>query len=258
MRILVLIVLCLFATKVSAQDEVADRSPAGARTVVVEEKAESNGTLIRAAELKVKVREMRRSVLGGGPSVEKAEREALAFYRRKVQKTAIKIDELRTERDVKDAEYRLVLDATLSAKDQRSQDVAVRRAGRLKKKIDEIDQEIEDLNRQRTQLGNAVVAIQNRMDRRRRVLERLEEEATVESLPFLGETAVGPDDDELDGEDPLLHDDEFFADLMARDPQKARQMLLLRDPERYWRLFPLVPPEKVIRDAFKYPSQWEK
>ena len=90
------------------------------------------------------------------------------------------------------------------------------------------------------------------------IVPAYDEEATIESLPFLGETAVGPDDDELDGEDPLVNDDEFFADLMARDPERARRMLLLRDPERYWRLFPLEPPAKVLRGAFKYPSQWEK
>lgn len=257
MRILMLCVLCLFATTVSAQDG-SDQDSAGAATAVLKEKEEATGSLMRAAELKAKVREMRRAVLGGGASVERAEKEALAFYRRKVQKTAMKIDELRTDRDVKDAEYRLALDATLSAKDAREEDAAVRRAGRLKRQIGELDTEIQDLNQQRTQIGNAVVAIQSRMERRSRVVARLDEEETIESLPFLGETALGPDDEDMDAEDPLVHDDEFFADLMERDPRKAKQMLLLRDPDRYWRLFPLVPPEKVIRDAFAYPSQWEK
>ncbi len=257
MRILMLSFLCLFATTASAQD-VADRDETVAATAVIREKEKTPGGLLQAAELKARVRDMRRAVLGGGPSVEKAEREALGFYRRKVQKTAMKIDELRTERDVKDAEYRLALDASLSAEDTRSEDAAVRRAGRLKKQIGELDAEIRDLNRQRTQLGNAVVGIRNRMDRRRRVVARLDEEQTIESLPFLGETALGPDDEDMDAEDPLVHDDEFFADLLERDPQRARQMLLLRDPERYWRLFPLAPPAKVLRDAFKYPSQWGK
>jgi len=257
MRILMLFVLCLFATTVSAQD-VADVDSTAATTAVVAEKAEPSGSLMQAAELKAKVRDMRRAVLGGGPSVERAEKEALVFYRRKVQKTAMKIDELRTERDVKDAEYRLALDASLSAEDLRAEDAAVRRAGRLKRQIGELDSEIADLHRQRTQLGNAVVAIQNRMDRRRRVIARLDEDQTIESLPFLGETALGPDDEDMDAEDPLVHNDEFFADLMERDPQRARQMLLLRDPERYWRLFPLVPPAKVLRDSFGYPSQWGK
>ena len=262
MRILGLCLLCLFATTVSAQD-VARNDPAGAGagTQATEEKSgksENTGTMVQAAELKAKVREMRKSVLGGGPSVENAEREALAFYRRKVQQTAIKIDELRTERDVKDAEYRLALDASLSAEDAKTEDASVRRAGRLKRTISELDAEIADLKRQRTQIGNAVVAIQNRMDRRRRVLAQLDEEAEIESLPFLGETALGPDEEEFEGEDPLLNDDEFFADLMERDPARAKQMLLLRDPDRYWRLFPLVVPEKVLSDAFEYPSQWEK
>ena len=254
MRYSMLIVLGFFATNVSAQD-VAELDRTAVETTAVEEQADDSGSLVAAAELRARVREMRRSVLGGGPSVEKAEREALAFYRRKVQKTAMKIDELRTDRDVKDAEYRLALDASLSAEDAQSEDVAVRRAGRLKRDIGEFDAEIAELNRQRTRLGNAVVAIQNRMDRRRRVIEHLEEDVAMDTLPFLGETVLGPDEDEFGGDDPLLLDDEFFADLMERDPERARSMLLLRDPGRYWRLFPLEPPEETIRDAFKYPSQ---
>ncbi len=263
MRTFMMFVLCIFATSVSAQ-EVADRNagvvgdPGTTGTVVIEEQAEGSGSLAKAAELRARVRDMRRSVLGGGPSVESAEREALSFYRRQVHETARKIDELRTDRDVKDAEYRLALDATLSADDAESENRAARRAGKLKKEIGDLDARIADLNRQRTQLGNAVVAIQNRMDRRRRVIGRLEEEATFHTLPFLGETVLGPDDEDLDTGDPLLENDEFFADLMDRDPDKARRMLFLRDPQKYWLMFPLTPPEGVFREAFAHPSQWRK
>ena len=73
--------------------------------------------LITASNLRGRVRDMRKTVLGGGPAVEKAEREALSFYRRKVQQNLRRIDELRTTHDAKDAEYQLALDATLQAQD---------------------------------------------------------------------------------------------------------------------------------------------
>ena len=58
--------------------------------------------------------------------------------------------------------------------------------------------------------------------------------------------------EELADVDPF-EDPAFFADLMRRDPERAKQILFERDPERYWRMFPLSPPESVLRRAFPYP-----
>ena len=107
MRTLTLAFLLFAGFPALAQDAAPIEEPP--KTEAIEEPAD-DGALLRAVDLREKVRNMRRSVLGGGPAVEEAEREALVFYRRKIQETASRIDELRTDRDAKDAEYRLALD----------------------------------------------------------------------------------------------------------------------------------------------------
>ena len=207
--------------------------------------------LITASELRGRVRDMRKTVLGGGPAVEKAEREALGFYRRKVQQNLRRIDELHTTRDAKDAEYQLALDATLEAEDGDTRVAAARRASKLKTEMGNIDAEMDDLNRQRKALDNAVAATESRIKRRKRIIEHFDEGETVDTLPFLGEDVLGPDD-EMGDEDPFA-DDTFLEDLMARDPEQARAVLIDLDPVRYWKLFPLTPPESALRTALTFP-----
>jgi len=222
------------------------------KTEAVEEPADE-GALLRAVELREKVRNMRRSVLGGGPAVEDAEREALVFYRRKIQETAGRIDELRTDRDAKDAEYRLALDYTLEAKSPSKGEASARHAARLKAEIAGIDAEIAELVTQREQLSGASAAISARIDRRKRVLTHFDSDPEIlQPLPFLGEDVIGPDEEDLAASDPFA-DGEFLSDLMRRDPDQARRILFERDPTRYWRMFPLTPPESVLRKAFPYP-----
>jgi len=257
MRKLMLLIVLIGATAAQAQDgRPAEDPPVTVRAEAAtggEEGEEDDGGLLKVVELKGKVREMRRSIVGGGPAVEQAEREALSFYRRKLQQTASRIDDVRTQRDAKDAEYRLALDSTLEA-EGRDADSAARRAARLRGDIGDLDAEVLELTRQRDRLGHAVVAIQDRIDRRKRVIAHFETSETVETMPFLGETVLGPDDDVQGGADPF-ENEELFADLMRRDPDRARRILFERDPERYWRLFPLSPPESVLRKSFPYPSE---
>ena len=216
------------------------------------EKKDEEGTLMKAVELRGRVREMRRSVIGGGPAVEQAEKEALGFYRRKIGKNAGRVDELRTQRDAKDAEYRIALDATLEANDKATSDAAARRAASLRKEIGDLDAEIEELVRQRDQLGAAVAAIQRRMDRRRQIMGHFDAGEEIETLPFLGEDVLGPDDESLGGDDPFSNS-AFLEDLLRRDPARARRILFDRDPARYWKLFPLTRPESTLRKAIPFP-----
>ena len=254
MRNLMLLIVLIGATAAQAQDgRPAEDPPVAVRAEASAEGEEEDGGLLKVVELKAKVRAMRRSIVGGGPAVEQAEREALSFYRRKIQQTASRIDDVRTERDAKDAEYRLALDATLEA-EGRGADSAARRAARLRAEIGDLDAEVLELTRQRDRIGHAVVAIQDRMDRRKRVIAHFETSETVETMPFLGETVLGPDDDVQGGADPF-ENEELFEDLMRRDPDRARRILFERDPERYWKLFPLSPPESVLRKSFPYPSE---
>jgi len=251
MKTLSIVLLILAGLPAWAQDAApADEPP---RTEAVEEPADE-GALLRAVELRERVRDMRRSVLGGGPAVEAAEREALVFYRRKIQEIAGRIDELRTDRDARDAEYRLALDFTLEAKSAASGEASARHAARLKAEINGIDAEIAELNQQREQLSGASAAISARIDRRKRVLTHFDSDPEIlQPLPFLGEDVIGPDEEDLAASDPFA-DGEFLSDLMRRDPDQARRILFDRDPTRYWRMFPLSPPESVLRKAFPYPQ----
>ncbi|MEN8148594.1 MAG: hypothetical protein ABFS86_02155 [Planctomycetota bacterium] len=255
MKTLTIVLIALVALPAWAQDTQPPSGPpidAPARTEPVEEPVDE-GVLLKTVELRRKVRAMRRSVLGGGPAVEDAEREALVFYRKKIQEIASRIDGLRTDRDAKDAEYRLALDLTLEAEDADEGEAAARRAASLKGDIAGLDATIAELVSQRDQLSGAAGAIQKRIDRRQRVLAHFETQAEVlQPLPFLGEDVIGPDDEGLSEVDPF-EDAELFADLMRRDPDRARQILFEHDPARYWRMFPLTPPEHVLRRAFPYP-----
>jgi hypothetical protein len=252
MRTLSIILVALVAFPAWAQDAPPPAVDEPPRTEATEEPPD-DGALLKAVDLRQKVRDMRRSVLGGGPAVEEAEREALVFYRRKIQETASRIDGLRTDRDAKDAEYRLALDSTLEARSKSSGEAAARRAARLKAEIAGIDAEIAELAQQRDQLSAASAAISARIDRRKRVLTHFDtDQEVLQPLPFLGEDVIGPDEEDLAEIDPFA-DGEFLKDLMRRDPDRARRILFERDPARYWRMFPLTPPERVLRKAFPYP-----
>jgi len=254
MKTLSICLLVLVAFPAWAEESPpAEVAPKGAsRTEPVEEPADE-GALLRAVDLRQKVRDMRRSVLGGRPAVEAAEREALIFYRRKMQVISSRIVVLRTDRDAKDAEYRLSLDFTLEAKSREKGEAAARHAARLKAEINGIDAEIAELIQQRDQLSSASAAIRARFDRRKRVLTHFDaDEEILQPLPFLGEDVIGPDEQELAAADPFA-DEGFLSDLFRRDPDQARRILYERDPTRYWCRFPLTPPESVLRKAFPYP-----
>lgn len=249
--------LCMGATVASvasAQEgpPPAERNPIDKAEADSEAEAEPDGVLIEAVELRGKVRDMRRSVLGGGPAVEKAEREALSFYRKKISQNARRIDELRTQRDAKDAEYRLALDSTLEAKNKETSEASARKAATLRAEIEEIDVEIDELSEQRDRISAAVAAIQARMNRRKRILDHFETPEEITSMPFLGEDVLGPDEGDLVGGDPFA-DSAFLADLLRRDPAQARRILFDRDPMRYWKLFPLTPPVSSLHKAIPFP-----
>jgi len=251
--------LCALIHPVSAQD---GGTPPPAQPVPTKAPAEGgaessdeneDGPLLTAVDLRGRVRDMRKTVLGGGPGVAKAEREALVFYRRKIQQNLRDGDELRTTRDAKEAEYQVALDSTLRAggSDQRNQ--AASRAAGLRAEIAGITGEIAELEGQRKNLDNAVIAIERRMKRRKKIIEHFDSGEQIDTLPFLGEDVLGPDEEGGIVADPFA-DDEFLRDLMERDPARAREILIDLDPARYWKLFPLTPPETLLRQAVPFPA----
>ena len=111
-----------------------DQPSPGTQTIVVSGDGKALRFLrVTATKLRERVRVMRKNVLGGGPSVEKSEKEALRFYRRKLEQLARRTDELHTQRDMKQAEYNVALDATLKSSDAQERDQAARDANRLRR-----------------------------------------------------------------------------------------------------------------------------
>lgn len=218
-----------------------------------EEPAADESTLLTASKLRERVRQMRRLVLGGGPAVAASEKEALRFYRRKIDELARRADELRTERDLKQAEYDLALDTTLNAKSESERQDAAKQAKRLGDEMREIDDEIAGLERRGDGLGRGVASIQRRIERRRQLMNRFEQPDFYDELPYLSDELVDFEEEGTDdGVDPFL-DPAFLDDLLRRDPAKARELLFLYNPKLYWERFPLTPPRDGLRDALRFP-----
>jgi hypothetical protein len=258
-----LLLLCAMIAPATAQDggtgeslpPVPD-SPAAAggdSTGDAADDKSEDGTLLTAVDLRGRVRDMRKTVLGGGPSVAKAEREALVFYRKKVQQNLRDGDDLRTTIDAKEAEYQVALDSTLRAGSSEQRNQAASRAAGLRAEIAGINVDLAELEAQRKNLDNAVIAIERRMKRRKKIIEHFDAGEQVDTLPFLGEDVIGPDEEGANAADPFA-DDEFLRDLMKRDPARAREILIDLDPTRYWTLFPLTPPESLLRQAITFPA----
>ncbi|MHC4959324.1 MAG: hypothetical protein ACYTGN_13220 [Planctomycetota bacterium] len=244
----------LFAAPVWAQDAAAPEGdkPKDAPKAA-EPKKEIDSAALTATRLRDKVRTMRRDVLGGGPAVERSEKEALKFYRRKINELARQAEELRTKSAMKQAEYDLALETTLNAEDEDERAEAAREAGKLRTEISELDAEVGALERQSDMLGRGVAAIQKRIQRRKRLVSRFDDPGILEELPYLADELLDFEEESAAAGDPFL-DEGFIADLLARDPEGARALLFKMDPVGYWKRFPLTPPKAALRKALKFPA----
>ncbi len=248
----VLVLLALLAVPCVAQDgrvAVEARPPAASGS---SEKADDS-TMLGAAELRERVQEMRKRVLGGGPAVERSEKEALRFYRKKIDELARKADDLRTTRDLKVTDYELALDGTLDASGPEERAGSARTANRLRAEIDETDAEIARLEKQADVLGHGVASIQKRAERRKSLLARMQGPEFYAEIPNLGDELVDfAGDEDAPEADPFL-DSGFIDDLLRRDPDRGRELLFEHDPLQYWKRFPLAPPRSV-RMALRFPA----
>jgi len=214
------------------------------------EAKEDDGTLLTSTRLRGQVRDMRKQVLGGGPAVVKSEKEALRFYRGKIQEMARRADDLRTQRDSKDAEYRVALDTTLGSDDPSERADAAREAQRLKSEIRMLDGEIADMEKRGEALGRGVEGIRRRISKRERLVSQFERDDLVDDMPYLADDVLGDDIDAGSGNDPF-EDEGFIEDLLRRDPEAARRLLYEADPVKYFERFPLKPVS--MRKALPFP-----
>lgn len=212
---------------------------------------ETSSSAISSTALRNKVRNMRKQVLGGGVAVMKSEKAALKFYRGKIQEMARRADDLRTQRDSKDAEYRVALDTTLKSEDPGERADAARTARRLKQEIRELDAEIFEIEKRGESLGRGVAGIQRRIDKRKRVLSQFDRATLIDDLPYLDDEVLG-DDEGDDGIDPFS-DEDFVNDLLASDPEAARRLLFEADPIAYFKRFPLKPSGRALKRALAFP-----
>ena len=251
MRILSTLLLFLYVIvpAAHAQDDAAPEEPA--KTEPAPEKNVEESELLTASSMRDRVRTMRKNVLVGGPAVVRSEKEALKFYRKKVNEVARRTDELRTQRDVKESEYDLALDTTLKAANDEEQQAAARTASKLRGEMAELDTEIALLERQGEGLGRAIGAIRKRMEQRKRLLSRFDRPEYAEELAYLGDGLLEMDDEE-EGGDPFV-DEAFINDLIKRDEAAARKLLFGTSTELYWKKFPLTPPRVALSRALRPP-----
>ena len=253
MRFLMMtLIFCPLAWAQDAEEPVPEEKPEPVEAKPVEEKVEE-GELLTATRLRERVRTMRKDVLVGGPAVVRSEKEALKFYRKKLNELARRADELRTNRDVKESEYDLALDTTLNAKDEAERQQAARQASVLRAEMAELDTEIALLDRQGEALGNGVMAIRKRMEQRKRLLTRFDRPDSYEELPYLSDGVLDLDGDDEAGGDPFV-DEGFIEDLIRRDPHNARKVIYQYSVDIYWKKFPLTPPRSALKVLLKFPE----
>jgi len=215
---------------------------------------EEESSLLTATKLREKVRTTRRNILAGGPAVEKSEKEALRFYRRKINSLARQTEELRTKHAMKQAEYEIALETTLKAEDPAERAGAAREASKLRGEMRAIDADVKALERQGDMLGRGVAGIQKRMEARKRMIRRFESPEALEDLPYLADEILDfAEEEEAEAGDPFM-DEEFISDLLARDPAAAKSLLFSHDPIGYWKRFPLTPPRAALKRALLFPA----
>lgn len=248
MRRSLMLIVALAGGLLAAEGE--EVPPAG--TAPADEAPKDDSSLLTSTRLRGNVREMRKQVLGGGPAVVKSEKEALRFYRNKIQEMARRADDLRTQRDSKDAEYRVALDTTLKGEDPGERADAAREAQRLKSEIRSLDAEIADMEKRGEALGRGVESIQRRISKRERLVSQFERSDLVDDMPYIADDVLGDDVDGGEAATPFS-DEGFIQDLLQRDPEAARRLLFEADPKAYFERFPLKPITKSLKRALPYP-----
>ena len=206
--------------------------------------------------LKNRIRGMRSNLLLGGENVRQAEAEAADFYTGKIEQVNLQLDALSAEQTELRASYDLALGRTLESTDEKERVFAMREASRLRAQIAAVEKDAETFRKQRRGLQNMVDGVGSRERERLKLSAQLDSFADPSQSSGLMPMGVGlaPEVDTETKEASFYLDEGFIADLMARDPRRAREVLFAADPVEYWLRFPLQPPGDGLKEALAFPA----
>jgi hypothetical protein len=209
-----------------------------------------------AEVLKNRIHEMRMNLLLGGDQVRRAETEAVDFYNQKGELVDQRLDGLLADLSEKRAAYEVLLDRALSTPDAAKRSQTLAEAAVLRRELDGLESDKQDLGKRRERIGEIVATIETRERERQKLATEIETSADYESgllgLPYAG-IGLAPVVPEPKIESPLA-EDSLVRDLLERDPRAARRILFESDPTGYWQRFPLQPPADVLKHAIPFPA----
>jgi len=228
MNILTLTVLCLALT---SEDEARNTN---------------------VGKLRNNIHDLRMRLLLGGDRVRSSEAEAMEFYRQKTVSIDRRLDDVATDLAEKRAEYDVALERVLDTPggDRRA---AARRASLLRQQRQDLEDEATNLEQGRLQYEQAVELVRKRGRERERLVNQLEAPPSTGGFLAAPLPGLGLAPEPLPESGPMLTSPELVEDLLARDPERARQILIELDPAEYWRRWPLQPPVHVLRSTLRFP-----
>lgn len=247
-RLFVPLGLALLALQ--ATSSLAQEDP-GASSALASPAPPSPSARTKAAELKQRIHSLHKELLSGGPKVREADREALSFYHRKAESLEKQLYSSKADLLSAEAEYEAALDSTLNERQPRRIEALARNASEKKAALDQLHNDRKRLEQQRDLAITTATTIQKRVDRRQRLKDQfsdtdLRDTGALFSLPLAADEEQAP---------PPVNpfNRRILLDLARRDPIKARSIIRTQDPELYWQLWPLVPPQKILKRALPFP-----
>ncbi|MEO0650873.1 MAG: hypothetical protein AAFZ65_09350 [Planctomycetota bacterium] len=214
----------------------------------------AEGASVTAEGLRKNIRDMRMNLLLGGDRVKAAEQEAIGFYRERQGFVDQRLDSVDADLIELRASYEVVLDRSLNATNSGQRTAAFREAQPLRQEIEALEAERGELVGKRDHLQGLVRGIESRDDDRQRLVAQLETSAVTPetlALPAFG-VGLAPPPAPTEAGSPL-EDVGLLADLLERDPDRARTLMWDLDPVGYWEIFPLDPPTRPLVQAMPFP-----
>ncbi len=207
-----------------------------------------------AEVLRTRIHDMRMNLLLGGDAVRNAEREAIGFYADKAALVDDRLDTIEVETAEKHAAYDVALSRALEAPNLERKRQATGEAAQLRAERSALEDEKTGLQRKREGLSQMIAAVEARDRDRERLVTQLETSSGFDQdlgMPLFS-IGLAPVAEAIPASSPF-EDDALIADLMARDPRAARELLFELDPGVYWQRFPLQPPQQALHQALAFP-----
>ena len=217
--------------------------------------AQDTNSSAHVEELRGRIHDMRMNLILGGDKVRQAEGQAIDFYQQKMEVVDQRLDSLSADLSEKRATYDVTLEDALGARSSEARAKSMQRALALRSEIHALEQEAQDLEANRKNIGRMVSAVEARGREREALAARIETAGGFEDalgLPMAG-IGLAPDISIQEASSPF-DDQVFVRELWQRDPRGAARILFEADPARYvqWRT-PLQPPGAALRKAMTFP-----